>query len=173
MCAECLAVIRASANFSLIRGIMRHGILLACSHSPRPSGDLQLGLFSPSQYPGGKDAHAEPEGSSPTTQDRGRHGGFALWLVQNEAVPSFPSSCSSGLFRSTLSHTGLLVGSSFSSPSQSLGHLPRLSELIWCGHPPGKRCWEGSGSTRSRGSAGNQERGFVWQGVAHAWGDPW
>ena len=37
VCAECLAVIRASANFSLIRGIMRHGILLARSHPPAPA----------------------------------------------------------------------------------------------------------------------------------------
>lgn len=136
MCAECLAVIRASANFSLIRGIMRHGILLACSHPPAPAVSCSSGWFhlsqrgapgrmltpSPGQLPG----HSGPSSG-------GRHGGFALWLMQNEAVPSSPlavhsSPCCTGFFCSPLSHsppnTGLLTGSSFSSPSQSLIHLP-------------------------------------------------
>lgn len=141
MCAECLAVIRASANFSLIRGIMRHGILLACSHPPAPAAICSSSWFhllsavpreprrgcSP-RARGQLHGHAGPS-------SRGTNGGFALWLRQNEAVPSFPlavhtSPCSTGLFCSTLSHSQPTWAATGAAPHPKallpLAHLPRL-----------------------------------------------
>lgn len=182
MCAECLAVIRASANFSLIRGIMRHGILLACSHPPAPAAisaaraaftfpvlccKRRGGRRWPRWQGRQRCGHAGP-------RSRSRPSGLAFQLSRAKDSSSYPlAMCTVPCWPSRAAACPPAPGAAHRE--QLPASHPKAASLLAAPPAPGDRCGAGGAGRRGgrTGSPGSPEHGFVCHGVTQARGGSW